>query len=238
MKNPKISYILVYISEIVIGILMLLFTNQVFNYMSFLIGSIVILFGLIKSVISIKSQQTEQKTLGNQASLVIGILMVFAGIFILIMHKNVIAIMPIIFSAYIILGAIFDIIEGIKLKKLGFIKWWIFLIISLSLILGSVLTILNLWKSDSINSKVIGVLLIIKGITDIVTLFLSYIGGNKKEHEQISQSQTPQIEADFVDSPTSNEQITNTQYQQVENAKSDNSQTSISENVDNNTTNQ
>lgn len=176
MKNPKLSYILVYVSEIIIGLLLLLFTNLIFGYMSILIGSIIILFGGIKAALSIKFQQTEQKTIQNYLSLTLGIILIFSGIFILVMREKVSSILPILFGAYIILGAILDLKSSLYLKKVEFSKWWIFLISIGILMTGGIISILNPFKNTFVNNQLIGVLMIIKGISDIVILLLSYIG--------------------------------------------------------------
>lgn len=184
MKNPKLSYIIVYIAEILIGLLMLLFTEMIFSYLSILIGSVIILFGTIKAALSIKFQQKEQKTLTNYLALILGIILIFAGIFILIMRKDVTSILPILFGVYIILGALLDLKSGLYLRKVKLSKWWIFLISMAILLAGGILGIINPWKNTYANNRLIGVLMIIKGINDIVILMLSYIG-NKEDIKSI-----------------------------------------------------
>ena len=190
MKNPKLSYIIVYISEIVIGLLMLLFTNMILQYMAIVIGSVIILFGGIKAALSIKFQQTKQKTLINQLSLILGIFLVFAGIFILVMQKKVQDILPVLFGAYIILGAILDLKSSLYLKKVEFSKWWFFLISIGILTVGGILIIINPFKDSFINNRIMGILLIIKGISDIIILMLSYIG-NKEDIQTIEGKSAP-----------------------------------------------
>lgn len=190
MKNPKLSYIIVYISEITIGLLMLLFTGMILHYMAIFIGSVIILFGGIKAALSIKFQQTHQKTLTNQLSLILGIFLLFAGIFILVMQKTVKDILPVLFGAYIILGAILDLKSSLYLKKVEFSKWWFFLISIGILTVGGILIIINPFKNDFLNNQIIGVLLIIKGISDIIILMLSYIG-NKEDMQTIEGNPFP-----------------------------------------------
>lgn len=184
MKNPKLSYIIVYIAEIAVGLLLLLFTNMIFNYMSVLIGFVIILFGTVKLALSIKFQQTNQKTLTNYLALILGIILIFSGIFILIRRKTVVNILPILFGAYIILGALLDLKSSLYLKTVKLTKWWIFLISISILVLGGILAILNPWQNNFINNQIIGVMMIVKGINDIVILMLSYIG-NKEDIEKI-----------------------------------------------------
>lgn len=202
MKNPKLSYIIVYIAEISIGLLLLLFTNRIFNYMSVLIGSVIILFGTVKLVLSIKFQQSNQKTLTNYLALILGIILIFAGIFILIMRKTVVSILPILFGAYIILGAVLDLKSSLYLKKVKFTKWWIFLISIGILILGGILTIINPWQNTFVNNQIIGVMMIVKGINDIVILMLSYIG-NKEDIEKIegNDSNSTTVDSTAVELP-------------------------------------
>lgn len=202
MKNPKLSYIIVYIAEISIGLLLLLFTNRIFNYMSVLIGSVIILFGTVKLVLSIKFQQSNQKTLTNYLALILGIILIFAGIFILIMRKTVVSILPILFGAYIILGAVLDLKSSLYLKKVKLTKWWIFLISIGILILGGILTIINPWQNTFVNNQIIGVMMIVKGINDIVILMLSYIG-NKEDIEKIegNDSNSTTVDSTAVELP-------------------------------------
>lgn len=202
MKNPKLSYIIVYIAEISIGLLLLLFTNRIFNYMSVLIGSVIILFGTVKLALSIKFQQSNQKTLTNYLALILGIILIFAGIFILIMRKTVVSILPILFGAYIILGAVLDLKSSLYLKKVKLTKWWIFLISIGILILGGILTIINPWQNTFVNNQIIGVMMIVKGINDIVILMLSYIG-NKEDIEKIegNDSNSTTVDSTAVELP-------------------------------------
>ena len=175
MKNPKLTYIIVYILEIVLGICMLCFTKNIFNYLTLIIGGIIILFGAINILLSVLNQNKNQKTLANQAALVIGIIIIFAGIIVLIVREKVVTIIPILFGSYIIFCTLLGIRAFVALAKTGFSKWWFFLITALVLSGLGALIIYNPFKSVDITSKITGITLIIKGINDMIVLFLSYI---------------------------------------------------------------
>jgi len=190
MKNPKLTYIIVYILEIVLGMCMLCFTKDIFNYLTLIMSGIIILFGAINILLSVLNQNKNQKTLATQAGLVIGILIIFAGIIILIVKEKVITIIPIIFGSYIIVCALLGIRAFITLAKVGFSKWWFFLITTVVLSGLGALIIYNPWKSSDITSKITGVTLIVKGINDMIVLFLSYIKDSNIKNSSATEAIT------------------------------------------------
>ena len=166
LKKFKKSFYAVSVIYIFIGLIMILNPNFVSDAVNYVIGSLVILYGLVY-VISIY-QKKEYEEYGK-FDLLAGVLCISFGLF-LIVHKDVlVSLIPFCLGVIILIDAISGIIRGFTFKKVGVKNWWITLLINV-LFLGFAIYIIIMAKDiTELFIRIIGGVLVFDAILDLIT---------------------------------------------------------------------
>ena len=171
LKKLKRNAFFVAIVYLIIGLIMLLNPTFVRDAVNYIMGVIAILYGLIYSINIYQKKDTE---LYGKFDLLGGILCISFGLFLIVNPDILISLIPFSGGVIIFMDAIVFIRHSISLKKVGYQKWWINLIISFIFLGFSIYIIVNAKEITDLLIRIIGLFLIIDALDDvIVTMLLS-----------------------------------------------------------------
>lgn len=180
LKKLKRSAYFVSIVYIIIGLIMLLNPTFVRNAVNYIMGVIAILYGLVYSISLYQKKGTE---LYSKFDLLGGILCISFGLFLIVNPDILVSLIPFCAGVILFMDAITMVERSRRLKKLGFIRWWINLVFSLAYLGFAVFIIVNAKSISDLLIRIIGGFLIFDALDDfIITMILS-----KKVEEEIKE---------------------------------------------------
>ena len=185
IKKFKTYSFAVSILYIVIGLIMLLNPRFVCDAVNYIIGSLVMLYGIIYLI---NLYQQKEYELFNKFNFLAGVMCISFGVFLILNSNVLMSLIPFCSGVIIFIDAIYQIRNSISLKNFGTKHWWINLVIGL-LFLGFAIFIMV--KSENISHLVIqfiGAILIIDAIMDFYTYFMI-----KKYSKDMKNSKTLKV---------------------------------------------
>ena len=165
-KNYSFAVSILYI---VVGLIMLLNPKFVCDAVNYIIGSLVMLYGIIYLINLYQQREFE---LFNKINFLAGVMCISFGVFLILNSNVLMSLIPFCSGVIIFIDAIYQIRNSISLKSLGNRHWWINLVVGL-LFLGFAIFIMA--KSENISQLVIqfiGAILIVDAIMDFYTYFM------------------------------------------------------------------
>ena len=177
VKKLKRSAYFVTIVYIIIGLIMLLNPIFVRNAVNYIMGIIAIIYGLVYSINLYQKRETD---LYSKFDLLGGILCISFGFFLIVNPDVLFSMIPFCTGVILFMDAITLVVRSFNLKKLGFTRWWINLIISGLFLAFSIYIIVNASSISDFLIRVIGGFLIFDSLYDlIITIILSKKVENK-----------------------------------------------------------
>jgi len=170
MKNvkDKVSDNLMSVVYIIAGIIMLLNPAFVSDAVNYVIGGLIILFGIIYVI---KLLQTKDIKEFSKIELLVVLLCIGLGLFIMFNSNLLASILPIGAGLLILLDSISQIMKSFKLKKNKEKLWYINTIIGLVFFGFSFYIIINAASVTHLAIRLIGIVLIINAILEFYTSF-------------------------------------------------------------------
>lgn len=101
-----------------------------------------------------------------------GILSVILGLVILLYPNSLSIIVPIVVGVWVIINSLLNIQLSWQLKKVGYSKWLISLILSIILIICGIIIAINPEISSIAFTTLFGILLIVYAISDIINIVI------------------------------------------------------------------
>lgn len=177
LKKFKSSAYAVSIIYIIVGLIMLLNPSFIGNAVNYVLGVLVIIYGLIYSV-----SVYQTKDVFDKFDLLAGVICISFGLFLIVNKDILLSLIPFSIGVIIFMDAVSGIIKSVKLKKMNLSKWWIVLIINLIFLCFSVYIIVNAKNITELLIRIIGGFLIVDAILDfLLTIRI------KKEKEEVIQ---------------------------------------------------
>ena len=153
---------------LILGILLFIKSDDTIVAISYLVGGIIIILGVLALVNYFKKNEREFSTSFN---IIYGIITIVFGIFILSNPKMVASVIPFVICACILIKSSFKIAYSIELKNHNIDFWKGALITSVISALVGVIMVFNPFKTSVIVFKIIGAAIIIYSVLDIVSSF-------------------------------------------------------------------
>ena len=153
---------------LILGILLFIKSDDTIVAISYLVGGIIIILGVLALVNYFKKNEREFSTSFN---IIYGIITIVFGIFILSNPKMVASVIPFVIGACILIKSSFKIAYSIELKNHNIDFWKGALITSVISALVGVIMVFNPFKTSVIVFKIIGAAIIIYSVLDIVSSF-------------------------------------------------------------------
>lgn len=189
--KEKISDNLISFIYIIAGIVMLLNPKFVCDAVNYVIGGLIILFGIVYVFKLLQNKDLKQF---SKIELLVFLLCVGLGIFIMFNSDLLTSILPIGAGLLIFLDSISQLMKSFKLKKNKYKLWYINLIVGLIFFAFSLYIILNAASVTYLVVRLIGIILIIDAIFEFYTSF------KLKEYDQnIKVIDTEVIEVKQID---------------------------------------
>lgn len=191
LKKLLNSFILFFIAEVAIGVLLLVDQNIFTNTISYILGGVLLAFGLLNLIAYFRAEQAFGYLLKS-------VVMCAAGIFIITRPDFIFNVLAIIFGLYLLTDGISSLRNSVAMKNYGASKWVGSLIMAiLTIILGLVL-IVNPLASTKIAVTALGIALVISGILSIYNGAVTkrYI---KRAEKNAIQSVNIQQDNDYID---------------------------------------
>jgi len=164
LKGLKKNFILMSMMELVGGLFMIVFSARSLEIIVRLLGIVAGAYG----VITFFAWLIKKDKSGSAGVIVTSVLGVVAGVMLLLLYKYILGVFTIVSGAFVGIFGVVKLTNMFSMKKAGFKKWWIILII-IVLIAGLGVAIgLNIGGSDAVNSILIGAALILGCAADIV----------------------------------------------------------------------
>lgn len=161
VKKISIASIII---AIALGLLFIIFPEQIITYFSLAIGISLILIG-IAGIIGFFLDKSSGFTLA------LGIISATVGIVVCVKYHAIISIIVILFGVFILASGIFNLFTAIKIIASSLIFGWVTLVLS---IITSVFGVIAITKSGDLTIAIvrfIGVALLIYAVLDLISFF-------------------------------------------------------------------
>ncbi len=191
LRRFKASSYAVSIIYIIVGLIMLLNPDFVSSAVSYVIGALMIIYGIIYSISLYQKREIE---IYGKFDLLAGIMCISFGLF-LIFNPNILnALLPFCTGIILLMDAIRFIISGFKLRKYGFRTWGINFVVGFIFLGFSIFIIAKSQEISLLILRFIGAALVIDAILDFITE-ICYRRAEKKVPEKYDVIEA-QIEED------------------------------------------
>lgn len=167
-RHIKVNFFLAALVYLVLGVILTIWPHTSSTVICVGFGLFLLVYGIVTLVtIFLRSSRSGQ----FQFEMILGILFAGLGIFFLLRSDVVLSFLPVVIGIYIVIDALLNLKRAQELYRMGYVRWWITLVTSL---ISAALGILILWNplflSDFIF-RMVGIVLIYTGVSDLVTLF-------------------------------------------------------------------
>ena len=189
--KEKISENLMSLIYIIAGIIMLLNPKFVCDAVNYVIGGLIILFGVIFVIKLLQNKDIKQF---SKIELLVVLLCIGLGLFIMFNFNLLTSILPIGAGLLIFLDSISQIMKSFKLKKNKDKLWYVNVIVGLIFFGFSLYIILNAASVTYLVIRLIGMVLIIDAIFEFYTSFKL-----KKYDDNIKVIETEIVEIKKID---------------------------------------
>lgn len=166
LKKFKASSYAVSIIYIIVGLIMLLNPGFISDAVNYVIGILVIVYGVIYSISLYQKKEIEAY---GKFDFLAGIICISFGLFLILNPDTLGSLIPFCVGVIILMDAIRFIINGIRLKKLNYKSWVINFIVGLVFLAFSIFIIVKAKDISLLLIRFIGAFLIIDALLDFFT---------------------------------------------------------------------
>ena len=194
------------IALIILGLLLIFYSELTIVSISYCVGGILIAIGVIALL---KYISNINKDIKNEIDIVYGIGTIILGIIVISNPKAIASIIPFVLGILIVINSTAKIDYSFKLKKSNSKLWISTLIVALIALICGVLLIFNPFAGAEFITKIIGFILVVYAILDIVsTIRISKelketFGKAKEEKKKLKDSIK---EAEIIEDNTTNKE--------------------------------
>lgn len=167
LKKLRASSYAVSIVYIIVGLIMLLNPSFISDAVNYVIGILIILYGIVYSISLYQKKETE---LYGKFDYLAGIICISFGLFLIVNPDILFSLIPFCAGVIIFMDAISFIYNSVRLKKLNYKSWVVNLVIGLLFLVFSIYIILNAKNISYLLIRFIGGFLIVDAILDFFTL--------------------------------------------------------------------
>ena len=162
-RRIKGSWLVSSLLCILIGSVFAIWPEIVANAANYILGGIILIVGIIYLAMSFWSKQRNFLT---GFGIIFSVVLIVIGVFMLLKPEFVLSLFPMIVGGIIIIHGIIDLKRSIELASLKYKLWWIALIIAVATIGLGVLLVFNPFSAVTLAFRIIGVILIVDGVSD------------------------------------------------------------------------
>ena len=186
-KKFKASSYAVSIVYIIVGLIMLLNPDFISDAVNYIIGVLVIIYGVIYSISIYQKRETEMY---GKFDLLAGILCISFGLFLILNPDILVSLIPFCTGVILFMDAISFIVNSFALKKLGFRSWILNLIVGIIFLGFSLFIIIKAKEITFLLIRFIGGFLIVDALLDFFTVLRFKKREKKIEKYEVIEAQT------------------------------------------------
>ena len=167
-KRFKITFTILSIGYILMGVLRIIFPEPGQLHISYLLGGIALLAGIVR-VAFYFLKDLQSRAFKND--LAIGGVLLIAGVYLIVNPDNLVQWLPIIIGFAIVFDSILKLEYSFGLKRLNYYPWFVIAIVSLVTAITGILLIIGTFEGAFLVYY-LGIVLIIDGIANLIALLL------------------------------------------------------------------
>jgi|GEM_PF-5000822 len=190
MRSKRFALYLAPVLTIVIGLILMINSVGTTVFICRAIGIVLIVSGVIftgSALLNINS-------VTHRYSAIPGIIQLLIGIFIAACPEKLVGILTIIIGIIILVQSFSILDHAFETKFVGYRLWWITAVIALIMAVLGIVVIVNPFGAVSAALKFTGIVLIVQGISDIITRYRT----NKIIDSIKKQNGTDYIDAEYT----------------------------------------
>lgn len=162
-RRIKGSWIATSLLSILVGLVFAIWPEMVVNAANFILGGIILVVGIIYLALSFWSQKRSVMT---GFGMIFSVILIVIGVFMILKPEFVLALFPMIVGGIIVIHGLIDLKHSIELATFKYRFWWVALIIAVATIGLGVLLLFNPFSAVALAFRIIGVILIVDGVSD------------------------------------------------------------------------
>jgi uncharacterized membrane protein HdeD (DUF308 family) len=190
VKKFKLHVLVQSIVMIAIGIVLVVWTKASLDIMAKALAVLLLLIGL---VFIVNFVFRKEKTFVPSAEFVVGILVAAVGGWIFLNPGPFTDFIPKLFGIFIIVSGLGNLGQTISLIKYKAKTWWISLLIALVTVGLGAFLVFNPTEAKEIAVSLIGVFLIIDGVTNLINIIMVIIAASQAEKDEEALVSTAEV---------------------------------------------
>lgn len=168
LKNMTVSFVFLSILYLVLGFVLLLWPTIIMDLICYAFGAILLLYGLFTIIGFCRSDDRSSRAF---LGLFLGIVALAVGAVMILFPPLIQSIIPIILGIYIAIDGLLSVKRTLELRQMEYGRWNVNLILSLVSAALGIFVIFHPLLTEAALFRVIGVVLLYAGVTDLWTLF-------------------------------------------------------------------
>ncbi len=176
MKNLKqelskvwTTTILTSLFLMIIGIMMIIYPDEIISIISIVIGIGIIIAGIL-AFLKYFRESKEQDFF--RFDLIYGVISVLAGTLLIVNPKAVASILPLVLGIWMVINSVIKVQYALTLKQYGNTSWLKAMILALITLAGGILLVFNPFEGAAILTQIIGAILVTYAIIDIIDAYM------------------------------------------------------------------
>lgn len=168
LKKLKSTVCISAVITLLLGIVFLFRPIGALSTIARIVGTIVIISGLLDVIHSLTEKQNRELNIGT---VVVGVVKCVFGVFIIMDAAQILSLFSTIFSILIIIFGVNGITHALQLKYGDIPGWQGNLIVFAIVLAAGILLLFDPFGTISITARVMGVVLIVNAVNELVTLY-------------------------------------------------------------------
>lgn len=185
-RKFKASSYAVSIVYIIVGLIMLLNPGFISDAVNYVVGVLVMIYGIIYSISIYQKRNTEMY---GKFDLLAGIICISFGLFLILNPDILVSLIPFCTGVILFMDAISFIVNSIALKKLGFRSWILNLIVGIIFLGFALFIIIKAKEISLLLIRFIGGFLIVDALLDFFTVMRFKKREKKPEKYEVIEAQ-------------------------------------------------
>lgn len=152
----------------ILGLLMVIFPGTVNDIINYIIGGLLMLFGIDYIVRYLSNNKV---TTYSKYSLIVGIVPIICGVFLICNPEVLVSIIPFVAGMIILMDAFEKLKHAIDLKKMNYDEWWVDLVVAILFIVFGIIVIMNPFDAAKLLIRILGIFFLVDCFIDVWTNF-------------------------------------------------------------------
>ncbi len=168
-KMNKSSLIITMILTLVIGILFVLFPKDIINLLGYIVGTVLIVLGVLNILMYFKTSPEEGMSFGFS----IGLILIVLGSYLMIKTNFILSTLSVFFGFFIMINGIFSLQVAVDSLRAKTNKWKAIIIMAIINTLLGIIILYNPFAGTEALVMYIGIFMIVVSVLNFITFIIS-----------------------------------------------------------------